>query len=60
MSYLFFRAEVLNKKIANISFKQPYDILSKIEDKSDFSSVRGVVDVVRTEILKNLNVFLNF
>ncbi len=37
---LLWNAEVANKKIANISFKQPYDVLSKIENKSDFSSVR--------------------
>jgi len=37
---LLWNAEIENKKIANISFKQPYDVLSKIENKSDFSSVR--------------------
>ncbi len=37
---LLWNASVENKKIANISFKQPYDVLSKIENKSDFSSVR--------------------
>ena len=37
---VLWNAEVENKKIANISFKQPYDMLSKIENKSDFSSVR--------------------
>ena len=29
-----------NKKIANLTFKEPYSLLSKIEDKSDFLSVR--------------------
>ena len=37
---LLWNAEIENKKIANISFKQPYDALSKIENKSDFSSMR--------------------
>lgn len=37
---ILWNVEVGNKKIANISFKQPYDALSKIENKSDFSSVR--------------------
>ncbi len=37
---LLWNAEVENKKIANISFKEPYNVLSKIENKSDFDSVR--------------------
>ena len=37
---LLWNASVANKKIANISFKEPYNILSKIENKSDFNSVR--------------------
>lgn len=39
---LLWNAEIENKKIANISFKQPYDALSKVENKSDFQSVRRV------------------
>ena len=45
---VLWNANIENKKIANISFKQPYDVLSKIENKSDFSSVRGVRDAIRT------------
>ncbi len=37
---LLWNVEMRNKKIANISFKQPYDVLSKIENKSDFDSMR--------------------
>lgn len=37
---LLWNASVANKKIANISFKEPYNVLSKIENKSDFDSVR--------------------
>ena len=37
---LLWNASVANKKIANISFKEPYNVLSKIENKSDFNSVR--------------------
>lgn len=37
---LLWNAEIENKKIANISFKQPFDVLSKIENKDDFNSVR--------------------
>ena len=40
LNSLLWNAEIGNKKIANISYKEPYDILSKIENKSDFSSVR--------------------
>ncbi len=52
---LLWNASVANKKIANISFKEPYNVLSKIENKSDFDSVRSVVDVVRTETRQNTN-----
>jgi site-specific DNA recombinase len=38
---LLWNAEIDNKKIANISFKEPYKQLSEIENKSDFSSVLG-------------------
>ena len=41
---LLWNASVANKKIANISFKEPYNVLSKIENKSDFYSVRRVRD----------------
>ena len=41
---LLWNAEVANKKIANISFKQPYEEMSKIENKSDFSSVLRDLD----------------
>ncbi|MFH1789696.1 MAG: hypothetical protein ABH832_01365, partial [bacterium] len=37
---LLWNAEVKNKKIANFSFKEPYDLLSKVPNKSDFLSVR--------------------
>jgi hypothetical protein len=37
---LLWNATIDNKKIANISFKEPYNVLSKIENKSDFDSVR--------------------
>lgn len=40
LTNLLWNAEIKNKKIANISFKQPYDELSKIENKSDFLQVR--------------------
>jgi len=56
---LLWNASVENKKIANISFKQPYDVLSKIENKSDFSSVRkgwdalGMVLITSNIILSN-------
>ena len=40
LTTLLWNAEIKNKKIANISFKQPYDELSKIENKSDFLQVR--------------------
>ncbi|MGI6378940.1 MAG: recombinase family protein [Patescibacteria group bacterium] len=40
LNSLLWNAEISNKKIANISYKEPYNILSKIENKSDFSSVR--------------------
>ncbi|MDD2656097.1 MAG: recombinase family protein [Patescibacteria group bacterium] len=37
---LLWNAQMRNKKIANLTFKEPFNILSKIEDKSDFLSVR--------------------
>ena len=37
---LLWNAQMRNKKIANLTFKEPYNLLSKIEDKSDFLSVR--------------------
>jgi site-specific DNA recombinase len=37
---LLWNAQLKNKKIANLSFKEPYLRLSKIKNKSDFSSVR--------------------
>ena len=37
---LLWNAEIENKKIANISFKQPFDVLSKMENKDDFNSMR--------------------
>ena len=37
---VLWNATIDNKKIANISFKEPYNVLSKIENKSDFNSVR--------------------
>ena len=37
---LLWNAQMRNKKIANLTFKEPYNILSKIQDKSDFLSVR--------------------
>lgn len=40
LTNLLWNAEIKNKKITNISFKQPYDVLSKIENKSDFLQVR--------------------
>ncbi|MFA5023650.1 MAG: recombinase family protein [Patescibacteria group bacterium] len=36
---LLWNAEIGNKKIANISFKEPYKQLSEITNKSDFSSM---------------------
>ncbi len=49
---LLWNAEIGNKKIANISFKEPYKQLSEITNKSDFSSVLGVVDEVRNSVAK--------
>ena len=40
LTTLLWNANLKNKKIANTSFKQPYDVLSKIENKSDFLQVR--------------------
>ena len=45
---VLWNASVANKKIANISFKEPYNVLSKIENKSDFDSVRRVRDLSRS------------
>lgn len=44
LNQLLWNAEVDNKKIANISYKEPYDVLSKIENKDDFSLVRRARD----------------
>ncbi len=41
LNLLLWNAEVKNKKIANISYKQPYLAMSKIENKSDFNSMRA-------------------
>ena len=40
LNSLLWNAEIKNKKIANVSYKQPYDVLSKIENKSDFALLR--------------------
>lgn len=40
LNILLWNADIENKKIANISYKQPYDVLSKIDNKSDFNSMR--------------------
>ena len=45
---LLWNAQIENKKIANISFKHPYQELSEIENKSDFSSVLAWRDCFRT------------
>ena len=37
---LLWNASMRNKKIANLTFKEPYSLLSRIQDKSDFLSVR--------------------
>ncbi len=37
---LLWNAQIKNKKIANLHFKEPYNLLAKVEDKSDFLSVR--------------------
>ncbi len=41
LNSLLWNAEIGNKKIANISFKEPYKQLSEITNKSDFSSMLG-------------------
>ena len=41
---LLWNAEIGNKKIANISFKEPYKQLSEITNKSDFSSMLPTSD----------------
>lgn len=38
---LLWNASFENKKIANFSFKEPYNILSKVSNKSDFSQLLG-------------------
>jgi len=53
LATLLWNAEIDNKKIANLSFKQPYDALSKIENKSDFSSMRCFLIDVRTFFEQN-------
>jgi hypothetical protein len=47
---LLWNAEIGNKKIANISFKQPYKQLSEITNKSDFSSMLSWRDCFRTRM----------
>ena len=42
---LLWNAQMKNKKIAHLSFKEPYLGISKIEDKSDFLSVRRERDL---------------
>src|SRR3989339_591231 len=42
---LLWNASFEKQKIANLSFKEPYNILSKIENKSDFLSVRREWDL---------------
>src|SRR3989339_216693 len=42
---VLWNAQMKNKKIANLTFKEPFDILSKIENKSDFLSVRRERDL---------------
>ena len=54
---VLWNATIDNKKIANISFKEPYNVLSKIENKSDFDSVRRVRDAIRTEMRQNPSQF---
>ena len=50
---VLWNAQMKNKKIANLTFKEPFDILSKIEDKSDFLSVRCFLIDVRTFFEQN-------
>lgn len=37
---LLWNAEVANKKIVNITYKQPYDAMANLDNKDDFSSMR--------------------
>ncbi|MEI6529259.1 MAG: GNAT family N-acetyltransferase [Candidatus Falkowbacteria bacterium] len=48
---VLWNATIDNKKIANISFKEPYNVLSKIENKSDFNSVRRGWDALGMKLL---------
>ena len=45
LNSLLWNAEIGNKKIANISFKEPYKQLSEITNISDFSSMLGDKDL---------------
>lgn len=56
LNILLWNAKIENKKIANINYKQPYDVLSKIDNKSDFNSIRGEWDVVGTFLFRNTNI----
>ena len=53
LNSLLWNAEIGNKKIANISYKEPYNILSKIENKSDFSSVRRAWYHIGKKLINN-------
>ncbi len=46
LNILLWNSEVRDKKIANITYKQPYDIPSKIKNKSDFSLMQRRWDVL--------------
>jgi hypothetical protein len=48
---LLWNASFENKKIANFGFKEPYNLLSEVPNKSDFYQLLGVVDGVRKIIL---------
>ena len=41
---ILWNAQIANKKIVNISFKEPYNALTKLENKDDFNSMRRVRD----------------
>jgi hypothetical protein len=51
---ILLNASFENKKIANISYKEPYNILSRIENKSDFSQLLAYRDDFRT-VFANLS-----
>jgi hypothetical protein len=51
---LLWNASFENKKIAYFSFKEPYNILSKVSNKSDFSQLLAYRDDFRT-FLANYN-----